>query len=292
MDLGAGRRGVDMGPSAIRMARIHTAFRRLDHQVMDGGNIGVPQIEEQRVVDSDARHSQEIGAVCRQVALATAAVVKADGIPVVLGGDHSLSAGSMAGVQEGRATTGKEPMGLIWFDAHADMNTPKTSPSGNLHGMTLAALLGIEIPGLSEGVGLGLFSPDRVVLVGVRDVDGGEKELLTKLGVASLTMREIDERGMASVIKEAIGIAGPEGKAFGLSLDLDAVDPKEAPGVGTPVPGGMTYREAHLAMEWIADSKALRALDIVEVNPVLDDRNRTARLAVGLAASAMGKRIL
>lgn len=293
MDLGASRRGVDMGPSAVRMAGLHSALRALGHDVMDGGNLQVAQIEEAGEDEVRARHAHSIGLACAAARDAAAAIVKTGAVPVTLGGDHSISAGSLAGLQAARRDAGEDPAGLVWFDAHADANTPDTTPSGQLHGMPLAALLGLGVPGLSEVVGRrGLYDPYRVAIVALRSVDEGERKALSDLGVSAFTMRDIDEVGMAKAMEGALAVAGPGGAPFALSLDMDAMDPREAPGVGTPVAGGVTYREAHLAMEMVADHGGLAALDVVEVNPTLDERNRTAALAVDLAASALGKRIL
>lgn len=293
MDLGAARRGVDMGPSALRMAGLHTALRTLGHKVIDGGNLQVSQVEEGDKASVAALHVDSVALACRAAKGAAAAVVRGGGIPLVLGGDHSVSAGSLSGLQAARRKAGKATAGLIWVDAHADANTPATSPTGQLHGMPLAALLGLEVPGLTKVVGRnGLYDPYRVALVGLRSVDAGERQALRELGVSVHTMREVDERGIHKTMAAALAVAGPEGGEFALSLDLDALDPREAPGVGTPVPGGFTYREAHLAMEMVADHGGLVGMDVVEVNPTLDERNRTASLAVGLVASALGRKII
>lgn len=284
MDLGASRRGVDMGPSAIRMAGIGTALSALGHTVSDFGNITIPQPETLTV----ARKSV-IERACRALADGSREAVEAGMLPLTLGGDHSVAMGSVAGVSSAASVKGQS-LGLLWLDAHADSNTPDTSLTGNWHGMPLAHLMG---QGDSELMIGPLVSPSRVALVGARDIDPLESALLHRLGVRVFTMRDIDENGIGKVMKEALSIVSAGATApYHVSLDLDWVDPTEAPGVGTPVRGGATYREAHLAMELIFDTPGLAGLDVVEVNPLLDQHNVTAMLAVELACSAMGRRIL
>jgi arginase len=290
LDLGAGRRGVDMGPSAIRYAGLCDRLATLGYRVDDGGNIHAPLAETipNPAPDEKLRYLEPIVAANRELAGRVSDVVASGRLPVVLGGDHSIAIGSVSGSARGRR------LGLLWVDAHADFNTAATTPSGNIHGMGLAALVGrgdsalTQIGGASPAVHAG-----RVALVGVRDVDKLEREALLPSGIHIYTMHDIDRRGMASVVEEALGfVNAPDGDGFHVSLDLDALDPREAPGVGTPVPGGISYREAHLAMELVAQSGGLRSLDLVEVNPILDERNATAALAVELALSALGKRTL
>lgn len=292
LDLGAGRRGVDMGPSAIRVAHLDDRLAALGYEVHDLGNVEVDQAESRPIGRENARYLHEITATCRRLAKAVETALGKGQFPLVLGGDHSVAAGTVAGVAK-HFRRSKERIGLIWIDAHADMNTPDTSPSGNVHGMPLASCIGT---GPDELVKLAGFSPkvraENVALVGIRDVDQLEKPHIKASGVRAFTMREIDERGLLHVMNEAIRIASDGTAGFHLSFDMDGVDPDEAPGVGTPVRGGITYREAHLALELVCDSRRMLSLEVVEVNPVLDVANRTAELAVELVMSAMGKRIL
>ena len=292
LDLGAGRRGVDMGPSAIRVANLNRRLASLGYEVEDLGNIAVDQPETSPEGPSDARYLPQIAATCRRVGLAVEKAKSEGKLPLVLGGDHSIAIGTMAGLSK-YFRKKKQHIGLIWIDAHADMNTPETSPSGNIHGMPLACCIGL---GPKELTGLFGYSPKvaprNVALVGVRDVDQLEAPHVRDSGIRAFTMRHIDERGLRSIMEEAIAIASDGTAGFHLSLDMDYVDPKEAPGVGTPVRGGGTYREAHLAMEMICDSGKMLSMEVVEVNPVIDEVNRTADLAVELVMSALGKRIL
>ncbi len=293
MDLGAGRRGVDMGPSAVRAAGLHARLTELGCQVTDLGNIEVVQPESVMVSKpSAARFLPEIAASCARLARMVERAAADGQFPIVLGGDHSIAAGTIAGMARFYRKS-KKKIGVIWIDAHADMNTPKTSPSGNVHGMPLAAALGM---GAKELTHLGGFAPkvdaQNTVLIGIRDVDELESRNVTSSGVQTFTMREVDELGMRTVMTRAIHEASYGTDGIHLSFDMDSVDPDDAPGVGTPVRGGLTYREAHLAMEMLSDSKLLRSIEVVEVNPILDTANRTALLAVELIASAMGKRIL
>lgn len=292
LDLGAGRRGVDMGPSAVRVANLHAKLTSMGYTVEDLGNVGVEQAESVPDGPANAKYLPQIAATCQQLATQVESAIALDKFPIVIGGDHSVAAGTLAGVSS-HFRKKSQTIGLIWIDAHADMNTPESSPSGNVHGMPLACLIGLGPPELS---GISGFSPKvdprNVAIVGLRDVDNREKEHVHKTGVRGFTMRDIDERGMRAVMEDAIRIAGAGTDGFHLSFDMDSVDPDEAPGVGTPVRGGITYREAHLAMEIISDSGQLVSMEAVEVNPVLDVANRTALLAVELIMSALGKRIL
>jgi len=293
LDMGASRRGVDMGPSAMRVAGLEARLEALGHLVTDGGNIRVEVAETRASGDKSARYLTEIAETCTRTAEAVVKTLEEGMTPLVLGGDHSLAAGSVSGVAEFYRRQGQK-IGLIWIDAHSDINTPETSPSGNVHGMPLAALLGLGPEPLGNIFG---YSPkvaaENTVLIGVRDIDAAERENIRRAGVAEVyTMRDIDERGMRTVMEEALRAAGRGTAGYHVSLDMDWIDPEDAPGVGTPVRGGATYREAHLAMEILADHGRLLSFEIVEVNPVIDEHNRTADLAVELACSAFGKKIL
>jgi arginase len=292
MDLGAGRRGVDMGPSAFRIAHIVERIEALGCEVHELGDIDVPIPEMRPAGDDRARYLEEIAGVCEALYERVGESLASACLPIVLGGDHSLAVGSVAGSAAAARAAGV-PLGLIWVDAHADMNTPDSSPSGNVHGMPLAACLGrgprelTAIGGAQPSV-----TPERTVLLGIRNLDETEKQLVRDSGVHAFTMTEIDQRGLFPVLREALDIATAGGARLHLSFDLDSVDPAIAPGVGTPVRGGLSYREAHLIMETAAECGALTTLDLVEVNPILDTRNATAELAVELALSAIGQRIL
>ncbi|HZR67350.1 MAG TPA: arginase [Terriglobales bacterium] len=292
LDLGQSRRGVDMGPSAVRVAGLEARLEELGHVVEDAGNITVAIAEQKKQGDSRAKYLKEIAATCTKEAELVVKTLEAGKVPLVLGGDHSVGAGTVSGVAEFYRRQNQK-IGLIWIDAHTDINTPESSPSGNVHGMPLAALMGL---GPSELGNIFNFSPKvapaNAVLVGVRDIDAIEKENVRRAGIDVLTMRDIDERGMRAVMEDAIRVAGQGTAGYHVSLDMDWVDPEDAPGVGTPVRGGATYREAHLAMEIIADHGKMLSFEIVEVNPVIDEHNRTADLAVELALSAFGKKIL
>jgi arginase len=284
MDLGQSRRGVDMGPSAVRYAGLQGRLERLGHTVRDKGNVPVPNPEE-AIVEGKARRLQAVATVCQRVYDIACKHVAGD-FTIFLGGDHSISIGSIA------AAAQKGPVGVIWVDAHGDYNTPETSPSGNIHGMPLAALVGEGAGPLVElGSPGAKIQPSQIVQIGVRDLDTRERERLAQSGVSVFTMRHVDEMGMASVARQALDHLRHLPHIH-ISLDMDSLDPSEAPGVGTPVPGGLTYREAHLLMEILSDSGRVESLDIVEINTILDERNRTAELAVGLAASLLGQRIL
>jgi len=292
LDLGAGRRGVDMGPSAIRVAGIGQRLTLLGYQVEDLDNVAVYQPESLPAGSHRIRYLPQIAETCTCLARLVARVAEQKMVPLVLGGDHSVAMGTVAGMSR-HFRKQKKAMGLIWIDAHADMNTPETSPSGNVHGMPLACLIGMGPRELTHIYGYTpKVDPSRVALVGVRDVDQLEKPHVRNSVVRVFTMRDIDERGMRVIMEEAIQIASAGTNGFHVSLDMDVVDPREAPGVGTPVRGGITYREAHLAMELLCDSHRMVSMELVEVNPVTDEANRTAILAVELAMSAMGKRIL
>ena len=292
LDLGAGRRGVDMGPSALRLAGLNAKLESLGYDAEDLGNVSVAQQESTPSGPENAKYILQIAKTCAKLAAMTEAVVSAGKFPLVLGGDHSVAVGTVSGVAHAYRQHG-ENIGLIWIDAHADMNTPESSPSGNVHGMPLACCLGY---GPNELTNIFDYSPKisgaNAVLIGIRDVDLRERAMVRESGVTAFTMRDIDERGLRNVMEHAIRIANDGTAGFHLSLDMDSVDPDEAPGVGTPVRGGMTYREAHLAMETICDCARMLSMEIVEVNPVIDERNRTATLAVELAMSAFGKKIL
>lgn len=293
MDLGQQRRGVDMGPSAVRYAGLNGRLERLGYTVHDGGNIDVAAPEETTAADllheaagGNVRHLQAVLQACQSIYQTALCCVQENEFPIFLGGDHSMAMGTVAGVSTFAET------GVIWIDAHADFNTPDTSPSGNLHGMPLAHLVGMGLP---ELVNLGRpgpkIDPHQVVLIGLRNVDAGERAYLRGIGMRAYTMRDIDERGLAAIARESIiHLAGLP--RVHVSLDMDSLDPRFAPGVGTPVPGGLTYREAHLLMEMLAESRKVTSLDIVEINPILDDGNQTAELAVELASSLLGARIL
>ena len=293
LDMGASRRGVDMGPSAVRVAGLETRLEALGHQVEDAGNIRVEIAETQTAGSENARYLSPIAETCTRTAEAVVKAFEEGATPLVLGGDHSLAAGSIAGVAEFYRRQGQK-IGLLWIDAHSDLNTPETSPSGNVHGMPLAALLGLGPALLSNIFGYApKIAPENTVLIGVRSIDAAERENIRRAGIAEVyTMRDIDERGMRAVMEEALRAAGRATAGYHVSLDMDWIDPEDAPGVGTPVRGGATYREAHLAMEIIADHGRLLSFEIVEVNPVIDEHNRTADLAVELACSAFGKKIL
>lgn len=289
IDLGAGRRGVDMGPSAMRYTGLRPRLEALGHTVRDGGNLAAPMVETSAAPPPGAklRYLEPIAALCEALAGTVAAAVEQQRIPLILGGDHSLTIGSFSGSARGRT------LGLIWIDAHADFNTAETTPSGNIHGMSVAALTGRGHPLLTGLAGrTPAVRPEHVALVGVRDLDTAEREALRASGIHVATMHEIDRRGMASVVEEAARVVTAGTDGFHLSFDLDSLDPREAPGVGTPVTGGITRREAHLALEILAHTGGIRSLDLVEVNPILDERNLTAEIAVELALSAFGKRIL
>lgn len=287
MDLGQRRRGVDMGPSAIRYAGLNSQLRALGHEVSDSGDLPVPLPENDPPDDDRARHLHGIAGVCERIYREAMDVNERGETAVFLGGDHSLSIGTVSAI-----TARERGVGVLWVDAHGDFNTPDITPSGNVHGMALAALMG---KGPSELTGIGRpgakLAPNQAVVIGARDIDAAERRHLREMNVRVFTMRDIDTMGMATVARMALEHFAPL-RRIHVSLDMDSLDPAEAPGVGTPVAGGLSYREAHLLMEILADSKKVTSMDIVEINPILDDRNRTARLAVELVASLFGKTIL
>lgn len=292
LDLGAGRRGVDMGPSAIRTAGLNARLAALGYRVEDLGNVAVEQPESSKPGPPSARFLPAIAATCAELSARVERTASQGHFPLVLGGDHSIAVGTFSGMAEAWKKRDSR-LGIIWMDAHTDMNTPGTSPSGNVHGMPLACLLGTGPRALTHLNGwVPKVNPGNTVLIGIRDVDLDERPLVRRSGVRVFTMRDIDERGMKAVMHDALAVAGNGTGGIHLSLDMDGVDPREAPGVGTPVRGGFSYREAHLAMEIVCDSHLLRSMEVVEVNPILDEANRTALLAVELVMSAMGKRIL
>lgn len=292
LDLGAGRRGVDMGPSAIRVANINRRLAALGYDVEDLGNVAADQPESLPAGPRRSMYLPQIAHTCVRLAKLVENVAAQGKFPLALGGDHSAAIGTVSGMSR-HFQKRRKSLGLIWIDAHADMNTPQTSPSGNVHGMPLACLVGLGPRELTHIYGYApKIDPKNVALVGVREVDQLEKPHVRNSGVRAFTMRDIDERGLRAIMEEAIEIAGAGTEGFHVSFDMDSVDPQEAPGVGTPVRGGITYREAHLAMETICDSGRMTSMEVVEVNPVIDEANRTAILAVELVMSAMGKRIL
>ena len=287
LDLGQDRRGVDMGPSAIRYAGLDARLDELGHEYVDCGNVETAVAEATAAGDERARFLPQIKDTSRRIAMLVARAAREDSVPVVLGGDHSVALGTLAGLAEVHG-----PGGTIWIDAHGDLNSPDTSPSGNVHGMVLAAVLGLAGDRFrGDGWGLPAVAPGRVALVAVRSLDDGEREVLRELDAKVFTMSDVDRLGIERAIRESLThVAGPG--FVHVSLDMDAMDPEVAPGVGTPVRGGLSYREAHLAMELIAESGLASSLDVVEVNPILDRENETAQLAVELVASALGARIL
>jgi arginase len=292
MDLGSGRRGVDMGPSAIRIAGLDARLRELGHTVVDDGDITIRNMEELKVGDVRARYLAEIaraaGGACRQVER----IMSRGHFPLVLGGDHSIAVGTVSGIAAYCRREGKK-LGLLWVDAHGDINTPDSSPSGNIHGMPVAALLGFG-PDKLTGIG-GKFrklDPANVALVGIRSLDEGEKHRLKEVGVQVHTMADIDRHGIHRIMKKALARVTEGVDCVHVSFDLDAVDPTVAPGVGTPVKGGLDYREAHLIMELLNDSGVMTSLEMVEVNPILDQGNASAAFAVELVQSAFGKKII
>ena len=287
LDLGAGRRGVDMGPSAIRYAGLNDRLRGLGYDVLDWGDVETAVLEATEDTDETARYLPEIKAACGRVARLIGLALEQDALPLVLGGDHSVALGTLGGLARARGVGG-----VLWIDAHSDMNTPETSPSGNVHGMPLAATLGYANGRFeSDAWTLPAVEPSRVALVGLRSVDARERDRIRELGIRAYTMSDIDRIGIERAIRESLAhIAGPG--FVHVSLDMDALDPQYAAGVGTPVQGGLSYREAHLALELVAESGLAGSFEVVEVNPILDRENATAQLAVELVASALGKTIL
>ncbi|ADJ15598.1 arginase [Halalkalicoccus jeotgali] len=291
LDYGADRRGVDMGPSAIRYAGLAGELAASGRTAVDRGDLSVPRAEErdpdaETPVRGSAKFLREVRDVCERLSEAVEDTLAAGEFPLVLGGDHSIAIGSIQG------SSRNADVGVIWFDAHGDFNTPETSPSGNVHGMPMAAALGHGSFAGTDWANAPGVDPENVVLVGLRSLDEKERLAIRESPVTAYTMSDIDERGITAVTEEALEVAGSAADGIHVSLDMDWLDPKEAPGVGTPVRGGVTYREAHAALEIVANRKVLRSLEVVEVNPILDSGNETASLAVELAASALGKRIL
>lgn len=290
LDLGADRRGVDMGPFAMRYAGLSEKLRALGHKVVDGGNISTPLAEESKIEFSNAKFLTEVKEVCLDLSKKVSIMMSRKTLPLVLGGDHSIAIGTLAGIYRGRKN---KEAGVIWLDAHGDFNTPDITPSGNIHGMSLA---------ISAGLGGKWFpvprwpkrsvDPQKIAIVGARELDPEERQNLRKNGVRVFSMADIDRLGMQEVMNEAIRVVSAGGEPFHVSFDMDVVDPSDAPGVGTPVRGGITYREAHLAMEMIHEAGAMESLEVVEVNPILDQHNATAELAVELILSSMGKKII
>ncbi|MBC8403736.1 MAG: arginase [Planctomycetes bacterium] len=292
MDYGASHRGTDMGPSALRIAGVAPKLRKIGYQVQREAEIQVPAMETREARNADARFYDEILTACSELSEAVKTVLEEGGMPLILGGDHSIAMGSVSGVSSYFRQQNKE-LGLIWFDAHGDMNVPGISPSGNIHGMPLAHLLGYGDDALAN---IGGFSPkvkpENVALIGIRELDRGERKVIRESGVQTFTMRDIDERGMAAVAAEVVKVVTTGTDGFHLSFDVDGCDPSVIPGSGTLVPGGINFREAHLLLEYCADSKMMTSMDVVELNPALDIRNQSAETAVQLLLSAFGKSIL
>jgi arginase len=292
MDLGSGRRGVDMGPSAIRIAGLEERLRELGHEVVDEGDLVIKNMEELKVGNVRARYLAEIARAAKLAAGKVERIMSKGHFPLVLGGDHSISVGTVSGIAA-FARSKRKKVGLLWIDAHGDINTPDTSPSGNIHGMPVASLLG-EGPGELTGIAGAdpKVNPRNVALVGIRSLDEGEKVRLKRHGVQVHTMSDVDRNGIHRIMKKALAWVTDGTDYVHVSFDLDAVDPTVAPGVGTPVKGGLDYREAHLIMEILHDSGVMTSLEMVEVNPILDDRNASGAFAVELVQSAFGKKIL
>ena len=284
--------GVDIGPAALRVARLQQRIEGLGYPVRDLGDMRLERPKSIPLVEEKLKYMREISNACEELAREVEGILQADELPLVVGGDHSIAIGSFAGAAS-YCKQREETLGLIWFDAHADMNTPETTPSGNIHGMPLAALLGYGAPELTNVAGFApKLDPSLCVHIGARDIDPGERELIRKLGMRFFTMREIDERGMSACMDDAIKIASRGSGGYGVTFDVDALDPGDAPGSGTLVRGGLTYRESHLGMEKIAEAGGMRYLEIVEINTALDVNNKTAELGVELILSALGKTIL
>jgi arginase len=292
LGFGASIPGVDLGPYAMRVARLSDRISALGYEVVDHGDLKIPRPQIATANHENPKHLNEMVAACTDLAETVYGILEHHQIPIVLGGDHSIAIGSLTGIAK-YFRDHQEPLGLLWFDAHADMNTPETSPTGNIHGMPLSALFGFGAP---ELVNLGGFAPKLdpryCAHIGARDVDPGERELIRQLGLHCFTMRDIDEQGMNAVMNQALEIVGQASGGFSVTFDIDALDPRDAPGSGTLVRGGLTYREAHLAMEKLAETGGLRSLEMVEINAALDEQNKTAELGVELILSALGKTIL
>ena len=289
---GASMAGVDMGPHALRVARLKQRIKALGYSVRDLGDMRIADPERPPEENDKLKYLAEISSACEELAKQVEGVLDANELPLVLGGDHSIAIGSISGVSS-YFRKRQETLGLIWFDAHADMNTPETTPSGNIHGMPLSALLGYGTSALTDIAGFSpKLDPTLCAHVGARDIDPGERDLIRKLGIRFFTMREIDERGMSACMDDAIAIASRASAGYSVTFDVDALDPGDAPGSGTLVRGGLTYREAHLGMEKIAEAGGMRSLEVVEINTALDVNNKTAELGVELILSAFGKTIL
>lgn len=292
MDLGADRRGVDMGPSALRIADIDNRIRRLGYEVHDEGDVSVSRQEVLKVDHPKLKYLPQIAESCGNLARSVKRVLDNGGFPLVLGGDHSMSIGTIAGLAGHCRENGKR-LGVIWIDAHADINTSETSPSGNIHGMPVAVSIGLGASELrTVGGDFRKLEPENIVMIGLRSVDLGEKQVIREKNISAYTMTDVDKLRIDKVVEQALDYLQERADHIHVSFDLDSVDPTIAPGVGTPVPGGLTYREAHLAMEIIAERGALSSLEVAEVNPILDRKNKSAKFAAELVASAMGKRIL
>lgn len=287
LDLGSGRRGVDMGPSAIRYANLHSELTEMGLRVADAGNLRVPIAESTRPRDQKAKYEPEIFKVCEELSRTVKAAAQKGYVPVVLGGDHSIAMGSIVG-----SAAVHKPLGLLWFDAHGDFNTPETSPSGNVHGMPLASVMGYGSKRFVSFCKSAGISPAHCALVGIRDVDREEKRLIKESGVHAFPMESVDRLGLKAVMERALAAVTEGTSGFHLSFDVDVMDPSHAPGVGTPALGGISYRESLMALEMAAETNLMRSLDMVEVNPIMDLRNQTAICAVHLIASALGKRII
>ncbi len=292
MDLGASRRGTDMGPSALRIAGLGAALERLGHQVAVEQDIPVPAMETREPQNKEARFKPEILAVCTELADRVEQALEQERFPLIIGGDHSIAMGSLSGVAA-HARAQEESVGLIWFDAHGDMNLPGISPSGNIHGMPLSHLLGHGDEELRMIKGFApKIRPENVALIGIRDIDAGERKVIRDSGIHAFTMRDIDEQGMAQVAQRALEIVNAGTSGYHVSFDVDGCDPDVIPGTGTRVPGGVNYREAHLLLEYIADDGAMTSMDVVELNPFLDNKNLSAERTLHLILSAMGQSIL
>ena len=292
MDLGADRRGVDMGPSALRYADLNEKLQALGYEVDDLGDMDVIIPETRHFGDPHAKYLKEIADACTHLANLVLEIHTDHRTPIVLGGDHSIAVGTMSGMAESFRRQNRK-IGLVWFDAHADFNTPQISPSGNVHGMPMAAIMGYGPIELTRIFGFSpKIQPERAVMIGIREVDPQERELVKSSGVRVFTMKEIDRRGIGSVMDEALSIVTKDTDGFSVTLDADFLDPYESPGVATPVRGGADYREAHLAMEMVADTKKMVSFEIAEINPILDVHNKTAHFGMELILSAFGKQIL
>lgn len=292
IDLGADRRGVDMGPSALRIADVDHKLESLGYTVVDEGDIPIRNIEVQELQDPRLKYLPEVAAMSHVLSDRVKAILDDNHFPLLFGGDHSMSIGSLAGIGAHCKEQGKT-LGVIWIDAHADMNTAETTPSGNIHGMPLAVAMGFGHPSLTRiGIDVPKLDPRNLAIIGLRSIDPGERDLIKELGVAAYTMFDIDRLGMYDVASRVLEDMSRSVDHLHISFDVDGVDPSIAPGVGTPVPGGLTYREAHLFMELISQIDAYASLEVAEVNPILDDRNKTAEFAAEIIASSMGKRIL